>query len=95
MALMPELEAMERGHEALARGAWAQARAAFGDALGVAETAEAYEGLGVAARYELDAAGAFDAHERGYRLARAAGDAAAWSRSRSRCSPSRSTGSRA
>jgi hypothetical protein len=37
---------MERGREALARGAWAQARVAFGDALGVAETAEAYEGWG-------------------------------------------------
>jgi hypothetical protein len=38
---MPVLEAMERGREALARGARAQARVAFGDALGVAETAEA------------------------------------------------------
>ena len=34
----------------------------------------AYEGLGVAARYALDADGAFAAHEEGYRLARAAGE---------------------
>ena len=33
-----------------------------------------FRGLGVTARYELDAAVAFDANERGYRLAREQGD---------------------
>ena len=43
------------------------------------ETAEALSGLGVAARYELDADAAIAAHERAYRIARASddGDAAA------------------
>ena len=35
---------------------------------------EALEGAGVAARYELDARAAIEAHERGYRLARSRGD---------------------
>lgn len=61
---------------ALARGAWAEARARFADSLAQAETPEAYEGMGLAARYELDAEAAIEAHERGYRLARSLGDAA-------------------
>jgi DNA-binding NarL/FixJ family response regulator len=61
---------------ALARGAWAEARARFADALAREETPEAFEGAGLAARYELDAAAAIEAHERGYRLARSHGDAA-------------------
>jgi ATP/maltotriose-dependent transcriptional regulator MalT len=68
--------AIEDGQAALARGAWAQARARFADALAQAETPEAYEGLGLAARYELDAEAAIEAHELGYRLARSLGDAA-------------------
>jgi DNA-binding NarL/FixJ family response regulator len=68
------------GREALARGAWADARALFAEALAGAETVDAYEGLGVAARYELDAEAAIDAHERGYRLARSRGDPAAAAR---------------
>jgi hypothetical protein len=40
-----------------------------GDAGGV-------RGAGLAARYELDARAAIEAHERGYRLARSRGDAA-------------------
>jgi DNA-binding CsgD family transcriptional regulator len=71
---------LEQGREALARGAWADARARFSEALAAGESSEAYEGLGVAARYELDAAAAVDAHERGYRLARARGDADAAAR---------------
>ncbi len=67
-------EALERGRAALARGAWAEARRAFAAALAGEEAPEAYEGLGIAARYELDAPAAVDAHERGYRLARARGD---------------------
>lgn len=48
----------------------------FLTAAGDGGTPEAYEGVGIAARYELDAAGAFEAHERGYRLARSRGDGA-------------------
>ena len=61
---------------ALARGAWAEARVLFLEALEEAETPEVYEGVGIAARYELDAEGAFAAHERGYQLARSQRDAA-------------------
>ena len=48
----------------------------FAGALALQETPEAFEGAGLAARYELDADAAIDAHERGYRLARSSGDAA-------------------
>jgi hypothetical protein len=53
-----------------------EARVRFGDALAREETPEAFEGAGLAARYELDAEAAIEAHERGYRLARSRGDAA-------------------
>jgi LuxR family maltose regulon positive regulatory protein len=69
--------ALTEGRRALARGAWAEARALFAQMLAEAETPDAYEGLGIAARYELDAEAAIDAHERGYRLARTRGDAGA------------------
>lgn len=62
------------GQRALARAAWAEARAAFVAALEQEETAAAYEGLGIAARYQLDGEGAIAAHESGYRLARTCGD---------------------
>lgn len=71
-----ETAEIEAARVALASGAWAIARERFAAALAVRETPEAYEGLGVAARYELDAAVALDAHERGYRLARLREDAA-------------------
>jgi DNA-binding NarL/FixJ family response regulator len=67
--------AIAEGRRALARGAWAEARGLFARALAAAETPDAYEGLGIAARYQLDSEAAFDAHERGYRLARSRGDA--------------------
>jgi hypothetical protein len=69
-----DLAATERGREALSRGQWAEARRHFSAALEEEESPEAYEGLGVAARYELDAEAALEAHERGYKLARARGD---------------------
>ena len=72
--------AIEQGSAALARGEWAEARALFAEALEEAVTPDAYEGFGIAARYELDAASAIEAHERGYRLARTSGDAAAAAR---------------
>jgi len=68
--------AIEDGRLALGRGAWAEARVRFADALAQEETPEAFEGAGLAARYELDAEAAIEAHERGYRLARSRGDAA-------------------
>ena len=70
------IRAIEDGRVALARGAWAEARVRFADALAQEETPEAFEGAGLAARYELDAKAAIEAHERGYRLARSRGDAA-------------------
>jgi len=73
-------EAIADGRSALARGAWAEARALFAEALGQEETPDGYEGLGIAARYELDAEAALEAHERGYRLARRRGDSAAAAR---------------
>jgi len=69
-------KAIEEGRAALAHGSWAEARIRFAEALAVEETPEAYEGAGLAARYELDAEAAIDAHERGYRLARSLDDAA-------------------
>ncbi|MGQ0604016.1 MAG: LuxR C-terminal-related transcriptional regulator [Anaerolineales bacterium] len=58
------------GREALARGTWGEARACFEAALRVAETAEALEGLGIAAWWQDDATVTFDARERAYRLYR-------------------------
>jgi hypothetical protein len=58
-------KAIEDGRVALGRGAWAEARVRFADALAQEETPEAFEGAGLAARYELDAEGAIEAHERG------------------------------
>jgi LuxR family transcriptional regulator, maltose regulon positive regulatory protein len=56
------------GDEALTRGAWEDARDAFTRALNVRESAEALEGLGVAAWW-LDLADVvFDVRERAYRL---------------------------
>jgi ATP/maltotriose-dependent transcriptional regulator MalT len=62
------------GRAALLRAAWAEARAHFERALEGGEMPEALDGLGVAARSQLDEEAAFDAHERGYRLAREAGN---------------------
>jgi DNA-binding NarL/FixJ family response regulator len=56
------------GDDALARGAWEEARDAFERTLGVHESPEALEGLGVAAWW-LDLADVvFDVRERAYRL---------------------------
>lgn len=64
------------GDEALARGAWAEARDAFAEALGVREFPEVLEGLGTAAWW-LDLADlVFDSRERAYRLYLSRGDRA-------------------
>jgi LuxR family transcriptional regulator, maltose regulon positive regulatory protein len=68
------------GDEALLRGAWAEARAAFETALQAQELPEAFEGLGTAAWW-LDLADlVFDSRERAYRLYLARGDRAAAAR---------------
>lgn len=64
------------GDDALARGAWAEAREAFETALGDRELPEALEGLGKAAWW-LDLSDlVFDSRERAYRLYLARGDPA-------------------
>jgi DNA-binding CsgD family transcriptional regulator len=65
---------IQAGRDALARGAWNEARALFRTVLDEQETPEAYAGLGTAARYALDGHSAIEAHERGFRLARELGD---------------------
>jgi ATP/maltotriose-dependent transcriptional regulator MalT len=68
------------GDEALARGAWADARQAFETALRGHESPEALEGLGVAAWW-LDLVDVvFDSRERAYRLYMNRGDLAAAAR---------------
>ena len=64
------------GDDALARGAWAEAREAFERTLGVRELPEALEGLGSAAWW-LDLSDlVFDSRERAYRLYLTRGDRA-------------------
>jgi LuxR family maltose regulon positive regulatory protein len=65
---------LRAGRAALARGAWAEARASFEAALGEEESAEALEGLSWAAWWLDDVDACFDARERAYRGYRAAGD---------------------
>jgi DNA-binding CsgD family transcriptional regulator len=69
-----DVQGIEQGRQALSRGRWVEARRHFSGALQEEESPEAYEGLGVAARYALDAQAALEAHERGYKLARARRD---------------------
>jgi ATP/maltotriose-dependent transcriptional regulator MalT len=68
------------GREALLRAAWAEARAHFDAALTAGETIDALEGLGAAARWQMDGPTALAAHERAYRLARVADDDASAAR---------------
>ena len=64
----------QTGKDALARGAWTEARDAFAEALRIRETPEDLEGLGLAAWW-LDLADAvFDSRERAYQLYLDAGD---------------------
>jgi LuxR family transcriptional regulator, maltose regulon positive regulatory protein len=64
---------LSKGHDALARGAWQEARASFAAALQEAETAAACDGLGMAAWWLNDATTTFDARQRAYRLYTAQG----------------------
>jgi LuxR family transcriptional regulator, maltose regulon positive regulatory protein len=60
-------DALAAGRDALARGAWQEARSLFEDALTHDELPEALEGLSWAAWWQEDAAACIDARERGYR----------------------------
>jgi DNA-binding NarL/FixJ family response regulator len=62
------------GWQALAAGAWEDARASFGAALEQEETAPALEGLGWASWWLNDVAATFGARERAYRRYRERGD---------------------
>jgi DNA-binding NarL/FixJ family response regulator len=68
------------GRDALRRAAWADARDAFEQALVVGETVEALEGLGAAARWQMDGVQALAAHERAWTLAREQDDQSAAAR---------------
>lgn len=66
---------LERGQEALERGAWAAARDLFEQALEEGETPEALEGLGRACWWLDDVARVTDVREGAYRMYRERGDA--------------------
>ncbi len=76
----PVEASLASGREALLRAAWGEARIQFESVLAVGETVEALEGLGVAARWQMDGVAALAAHERAYRLARESGDETASAR---------------
>jgi len=65
---------IQTAHDALARGAWADARRAFEEALEEQEGPEVLEGLGLAAWWLDDDAAVFDSRERAYRLYHARAD---------------------
>ena len=65
---------LSAAYEALASGAWDEAARQFHTALAMRESAEAWEGLGLALWWLNDLDGAFDARERAYSLYRARGD---------------------
>jgi LuxR family transcriptional regulator, maltose regulon positive regulatory protein len=68
------MDFLESGRAALGRGDWQAARIAFERALEAGETAEALEGLGLAAWWLDLSEVVFDARERAYRLYRERGD---------------------
>jgi LuxR family maltose regulon positive regulatory protein len=68
------------GWAELADGRWEAARATFEEAVGVAATAEAFEGLSWSAWWLDDAEAVFDARERAYRLYEESGDPASAAR---------------
>jgi LuxR family maltose regulon positive regulatory protein len=80
MSAQARSNVFDTGARALACGDWERARAAFEAALNEEETAEALEGLGMAAWWLDDAATTFDARERAYRLYRERGERVAAAR---------------
>jgi ATP/maltotriose-dependent transcriptional regulator MalT len=67
-------ERVREGKAALARGAWAEARAIFEEELEAHETVDALEGLSWAAWWVEDVPVCLEARERAYRLSRREGD---------------------
>jgi LuxR family transcriptional regulator, maltose regulon positive regulatory protein len=67
-------ERLREGEAALARGAWAEARAIFERELEARETVDALEGLSWAAWWVEDVPVCLEARERAYRLSRREGD---------------------
>jgi LuxR family maltose regulon positive regulatory protein len=67
-------ERVQAGNAALARGAWAEARAIFEQELEAHETVDALEGLSWAAWWVEDVATCLEARERAYRLSRREGE---------------------
>jgi ATP/maltotriose-dependent transcriptional regulator MalT len=67
-------ERLREGDAALARGAWAEARAIFERELEARETVDALEGLSWAAWWVEDVPVCLEARERAYRLSRREGD---------------------
>ena len=67
-------ERVREGDAALARGAWAEARAIFEQELEARETVDALEGLSWAAWWVEDVPTCLEARERAYRLSRREGD---------------------
>jgi LuxR family transcriptional regulator, maltose regulon positive regulatory protein len=65
---------LDAGREALARGAWEQARASFDAALALDDSAQAWEGRSWAAWWLDDVALCLEGRERAYRAYRADGD---------------------
>ncbi|MDP8930126.1 MAG: hypothetical protein M3O70_16545, partial [Actinomycetota bacterium] len=72
--LMDADDFIDEGWVALQAGAWERARDAFTSALGEAETAEGWEGLGWATWWLDEAGRCLDARERAYRFHLDAGD---------------------
>jgi ATP/maltotriose-dependent transcriptional regulator MalT len=70
----PAREHLDTGREALASGAWEQARSAFDAALALDESAQAWEGRSWAAWWLDDVALCLEGRERAYRLYRGDGD---------------------
>jgi ATP/maltotriose-dependent transcriptional regulator MalT len=68
-------EALEAAHDALARGAWAEARGRYAAVAEACDRPEAWEGLAWASWWTDDEDGTFDARERAYRGYRAERDA--------------------
>ncbi len=72
---MTPLDPLATGMQAMERGAWEDARAAFGSSLADRETPQALEQLGLASWWLDDAAQTFRSRERAYQLYRDQGDA--------------------
>ena len=71
---------LQRGRDALSRGAWEEARAAFDAAVREESSAEALEGHGMACWWLNDAPRVFQAREDAYRLYHERGDRASAAR---------------